>query len=59
MTTDTYATEQIDRMTTLELDEPDFYRIQIRSNVADAHTKWMNISPAELAAFRAVLAERV
>jgi hypothetical protein len=57
--TDTYATDQIDRMTTLEQDEPDFYRIQIRSNVAALSTKWMNISPAELAGFRAVLAERV
>lgn len=55
---DTYATDEIDRMTTLELDAPDFYRVQFRSNVAAAHTRWLNISPDELAAFREILARR-
>lgn len=38
-------------------DNSEFYRIQVRSDARDAHTKWMNISPAQFAAIREILAE--
>jgi len=53
--TDTYTTDMIDRLGPPPADEG-FYRVKITGN---GETKWFNISPAELAAFRAVLAERV
>jgi hypothetical protein len=44
----------IDRLGPPPADEG-FYRVKITGN---GETNWLNISPAELAAFRAVLAER-
>jgi hypothetical protein len=50
-----YATSLIDALGPPPADEG-FYRVKITGT---GETKWFNISPAELAAFRAVLAERV
>lgn len=52
--TDTYATSMIDELGPPPADEG-FYRVKI---TGDGETKWFNISPAELAAFRATLAQR-
>ena len=51
---DTYATEQIDRMSPAD----EFYRLKITPNGGEQGTKWLNISPAELSKIRAILARR-
>jgi hypothetical protein len=50
-TTDTfnYEASQLDR-----LEPAEFYRLQIRSDVR-GETKWLNITPAQLAAIREIL----
>lgn len=64
---DTYATDQIDRVIADEragLDrkslpaEDEVYQLQISPNHAFQPTKHMNISPAELAGIRTILARR-
>lgn len=55
---DTYATDQIDGIRRLGR-EDDLFAIQIKGWAgADGSTKWLTISPRELAAIRAVLALR-
>jgi hypothetical protein len=51
---DTYATSMIDELGSPPASEG-FYRVKITGN---GETNWLNISPAELAAFRAILAQR-
>lgn len=52
--TDTYATSMIDRLGPPPVDEG-FYRVKITGT---GETNWFNISPAELAQIRAILAAR-
>lgn len=48
-----YARSQFDDVE----DDSEFYRIQVRSDARGAHTKWMNITPAQFSAIREILAE--